>query len=278
MEIRVVFEINTSNHIVPWEIQHKLDRLRIRLKKYIIDKYNGKIVYDINADNEWYDAAKKIKDLYPSEIDLVAEHKAIYTKEELEKAVAFIPDFEKIQIYEYGDDCLTHFPFCEECGNSKLNDKLIANPEGKTKILHNKETLIKCGDQIDEVYGISKFMFDNISDSYLKKGFKPIYSMRGKEPFGYGFYGESEIELFNDNYDYTICESCGTIGVRGKGERDRYCEFYVIQVPDFEKFPVCFSQQYYLGHQKALVSPELYKYIISRVKKAEFIPVFMKEQ
>lgn len=276
MDIKILFTIETKQNDVAWEIQHKLQNLRNKLEKYIKRQYSGTIDYELNANSELYNEAINLKKLYPNDIEMVAEFNAKYTKEEMDKAVAFIPAFKKLQLEEYGDDNLTHIEFCELCGKSRLNDKLIANPDGKTKRLHTEEQLIKCGEQIDEVYGISKYMFDNLSDDYLKKGFKPIYSKRGEEPFGYGFYGESKIELFNDNYEYSVCESCGQIGAREKIETVRYCEFYVLRKPDFEKYPVNFSKQFFYGTPIALISPELYKYIVSRFKKAEFIPVFMK--
>ena len=118
-------------------------------------------------------------------------------------------------------------------------------------------------------------MFDNIKDSYLQKGFKPIYSKRGKEPFGYGFYSENEIQLYNDNFIYEEpWEYCGTVYAEEREEVEHYCEFYVLQEIDFKESPVYLSCQFYYGNQITLISPELYKYIKGRVRDAKFIPVF----
>lgn len=57
---------------------------------------------------------------------------------------------------------------------------------------------------------------------------------------------------YNDNYEYSICESCGKIGARENVEAREYCEYYLLEKPNFEKFPVCFSQQYFYGNQIAL--------------------------
>ena len=257
-------------------MQHRLDKLRIKLKRYIYKKQNGILFYEMNENDVLYSEVLKLKDLYASELELKTQFETSYTKEELDKAVAFIPDFDKIQLEEYGDDNMTHLEVCEKCRNSKMREKLIANPDGKSKVLSNEEHVIKCGEQIDEVYGISKYMFDNIKDSYLKKGFKPIYSKRGKEPFGYGFYGKSEVQLYNDNFCYEEpCKYCGTVYAEEKKRVEHYCEFYVLQKIDFKESPVYRSYQFYYGNQITLISPELYKYINSRVKNAKFIPVFV---
>lgn len=278
MDVKIIFTINTVNYLVPWEVQHNLDKLRIKLKRYISKKQNGILFYEISENDVLYSEVLTLKDSYDRELELKTQFEASYTKDELDKAVAFIPDFDKIQLEEYGDDNLTHLEICEKCRNSKMREKLIANPDGKNKVLINEEHVIKCGEQIDEVYGISKFMFDNIKDSYLKKGFKPIYSKRGKEPFGYGFYGESEVQLYNDNFCYEEpCKYCGTVYAEEKKSVEHYCEFYVLQKIDFKESPVYNSSQFYNGNQIALISPDLYKYIKCRVKDAKFIPVFVSE-
>jgi hypothetical protein len=278
MEKRVIFIIETTNYQVPWEVQHSLDRLRIKLKKYICNKFNSTLYYDLNLDNELYKQVLNLKELYGEELNLQTQYKIKYTEDELSEAVAFIPKFTKVQLEEYGDDNMTHNEICEKCGVSKMADKFIANPDGKTKKLNTGDFVIKCGDQIDELYGISKYMFDNMSDENLQKGFKPILAKRGKEPFGYGFYGEKEIDLYNDNYTYDICcEKCKSILAIENKKIEEPCIFYIKEEVDFITFPVCVSRQFYDKNQVSIVSPELYSYIIDKVKDAEFIPVFLSK-
>ncbi|MBE5958436.1 MAG: hypothetical protein E7254_06190 [Lachnospiraceae bacterium] len=276
MEKKVKFIIETTNYQVPWEVQHSLDRLRIKLKKYICDKFNYTLYYEMNIDNSLYSDVLKLMELYGNELSLQVQYKVEYSEEELNEAVAFIPKFTKIQLEEYGDDNLTHIEICEKCGVSKFAEKYIANPAGKANKLNTGDYVIKCGDQIDEVYGISKYMFDNMSNDFLKIGFKPIFAKRGKEPFGYGFYGKEEVELYNDNYIYEEqCDECNSILAEEKSKIEGPCEFYVKEKLDFTNSPVYVSRQFYDKNQIVFIKPELYKYIIDKVKNAEFIPVFL---
>ncbi len=102
MNVKIIFTINTVNYQVPWEVQHSLDKLRIKLKRYIFKKQNGILFYEMNESDVLYSEVLKLKNLYVDEIELKTRFQASYTKEELNKAVAFIPDFYKIQLEEWG--------------------------------------------------------------------------------------------------------------------------------------------------------------------------------
>ncbi|MCR5836211.1 MAG: hypothetical protein K6G88_06885 [Lachnospiraceae bacterium] len=121
-------------------------------------------------------------------------------------------------------------------------------------------------------------MYENITNDFLKKGFRPIYSKKSEQPFAYGVYGEKEIHLYNDNYTYELCNYCGTINAEEKQSTDKFCDFYVLENIPFEDSPVVASREYYYGNQVMLVSPELYSYITERIKNAKFIPVFLKKE
>lgn len=272
--------IDTINAEVPWKIQHKVDKLRYRLKKYRVNSKSHIIKYVMECDTALYNEIITLEKEFPQEVVVKVDFKPYYIQEELEKAVAFIPKFQSIHLGEYGDDNYTHEYFCNTCANQKIRHKLIVNPDGKTKELLNSYNVVKCGEEISVIYGVSVPLYIFLIQSSIKENdFIEINSKRSRAPFAFAFYGNGEVQLVNKAYIYRKkCIECGTIYAEQREENSTsFYEFGVTMRPKFADNDIFFSTQYFDGEQKILVSPRLYKLIKEKCPKAEFEPVFLQD-
>lgn len=299
MFYQIAFELYIGKGIKSVKDNELIESLQNELKPYHNKKFssdaNSVHYYNLPGDHDAIKTIQYLTSKYPKTVSAeVLFIQPIYTEEEADQFVAFIPAFYDHYCIEY-DDVDAEYDECDLCGGRiRFRESLLWNeksfgmkhlikPEGYIKKAGSTNTVL-CIDDDRSVMLVTPLLYQNlIKEGFTENSFRAVETKKGSV-LAYELLPDCVLPcgaVTSDRFISNIrCKKCGAIYYDDELSF-QYQPYYLDA--DYKSLlgTITATTDYYdenEGRPFLLVSPALRKAFLKYCPNAKFIPVQSSEQ
>ncbi len=283
VEVEFTLGFQETHKKIDDSISKKLYQIRRQIRQY---KTGERILsadfYKMEEGNPLFRQCAEFAKCFPEEIDLqIYRQEVEYVENDVEKAVAFVPDFTSYWCQEY-DDISMEYEECRYCHAhlKELSKAAYIRPQGFVKRESDQYGVLWVDGEYKRFMALPRLYDKLIAEGISEQYFRPAYS-KSKRILAYEFVSDSVLpEKSYEDRNYFLKAQCMVCGASNYEVDER--QHYYVPKTISEEGALCLKEisktaEYYHHQPKMLINRKMHDLIKEYVPSAQFFPVFVRE-